>query len=125
MNENEKKATGNRVEAFFAGKGFYIVLLLCVAVIGVSAWSMLSGGTLEDGGDTSLAVYNPVEEDDAVATGKTAPVVVPERPSPTPAPTPAPTPVPMPETVPAVMCFSAQKAVKASRMLTWLSRLRT
>lgn len=39
----KKNSFGQRLEAFFAGKGFYIVLFLCVAVIGVSAWSMLAG----------------------------------------------------------------------------------
>ncbi len=95
MNQNEKKAPQNRVEAFFAGKGFYIVLLLCVAVIGVSAWSMLSGGALDGGNEPSLAVSAPAEED-AVTTGKTAPVLVPERPAATAAPTPAPVPAPEP-----------------------------
>ena len=32
----KKKPFAQSVEAFFAGKGFYIVLFLCVAVIGVS-----------------------------------------------------------------------------------------
>ena len=39
----KKKGFGQRLESFFAGKGFYIVLFLCVAVIGVSAFIMLSG----------------------------------------------------------------------------------
>ncbi|HHU22298.1 MAG TPA: M23 family metallopeptidase [Clostridiales bacterium] len=39
----KKKGFGDKLEAFFAGKGFYIVLFLCVAVIGVSAWIMLDG----------------------------------------------------------------------------------
>jgi len=39
----EKKPFGTRLEAFFAGKGFYVVLFLCISVIGVSVWSMLSG----------------------------------------------------------------------------------
>lgn len=39
----KKKSFAQGVEAFFAGKGFYIVLFLCVAVIAVSAWSMLAG----------------------------------------------------------------------------------
>lgn len=38
----EKKSFGASLEAFFAGKGFYIVLFLCMAVIGVSAWVMLT-----------------------------------------------------------------------------------
>ena len=31
------KSSGEWLETFFAGKGFYIVLFLCAAVIGVSA----------------------------------------------------------------------------------------
>ncbi|MCC8156794.1 MAG: peptidoglycan DD-metalloendopeptidase family protein [Oscillospiraceae bacterium] len=52
----DKKSFGSRVEAFFAGKGFYIVLLLCVTVIGVSAWAMLTGGMDGSGGTESVAV---------------------------------------------------------------------
>ena len=37
------KSSGGRLEAFFAGKGFYIVLFLCAAIIGVSAWMMAAG----------------------------------------------------------------------------------
>ena len=37
------KSSGGRLEGFFTGKGFYIVLFLCAAVIGVSAWMMAAG----------------------------------------------------------------------------------
>ncbi len=40
---SNNKGSGGRLETFFAGKGFYIVLFLCVAVIGVSAFMLLSG----------------------------------------------------------------------------------
>ncbi len=36
-------SSGRRLEGFFTGKGFYIVLFLCAAVIGVSAWMMAAG----------------------------------------------------------------------------------
>lgn len=36
----KKKSFAEGMEAFFTGKGFYIVLLLCIAVIGCSAWIM-------------------------------------------------------------------------------------
>ena len=36
-----KENFGAKLERFFNGKGFYIVLFLCIAVIGVSAWIML------------------------------------------------------------------------------------
>lgn len=43
--EDKKNDSGqSRLEGFFGGKGFYIVLFLCVAVIGVSVWTLLSSG---------------------------------------------------------------------------------
>lgn len=47
----DKKESGKKLDQFLAGKGFYIVLLLCAAIIGVSAWSLVSGGTKEAAGD--------------------------------------------------------------------------
>lgn len=45
-----KKNFGEKLEKFFAGKGFYIVLFLCVAVIGVSAYFLFTdrGADVED-----------------------------------------------------------------------------
>jgi murein DD-endopeptidase MepM/ murein hydrolase activator NlpD len=37
----EKKTLAQKIGGFMAGRGFYIVLLACVAVIGVSAWTLL------------------------------------------------------------------------------------
>ena len=43
------KSSGKNPEGFFTGKGFYIVLFLCAAVIGVSAWTMAAGNeTMSD-----------------------------------------------------------------------------
>ena len=43
-------SSDKRSEGFLAGKGFYIVLFLCAAVIGVSAWVMAAGnGAMESG----------------------------------------------------------------------------
>jgi len=69
---NKKKSFGESLEAFFAGKGFYIVLFLCVAVIGVSAWSMLAGnGTdVEDNGDRDMSLSDTPDEE-AEMTGLT------------------------------------------------------
>ena len=50
MNSN---GSGGRLEEFFAGRGFYIVLFLCAAVIGVSAW-MMAGGELKGAEDPSV-----------------------------------------------------------------------
>ncbi|MCL2367671.1 MAG: M23 family metallopeptidase [Oscillospiraceae bacterium] len=38
-----------RAGDFLAGRGFYIVLILCVAVIGVSAWAMLVNNNVDRG----------------------------------------------------------------------------
>lgn len=40
-----KNTFRKRFENFAAGKGFYIVLILCVAVIGVSSWVLMRAGT--------------------------------------------------------------------------------
>ena len=39
---NTKDSFRRRAGDFFAGKGFYIVLFLCVAVIGASVWAIMS-----------------------------------------------------------------------------------
>lgn len=42
-------SSGRKLEGFFTGKGFYIVLFLCAAVIGLSAWMMAAGNeTMEN-----------------------------------------------------------------------------
>ncbi len=48
--QNEKSG---RLDKFFAGKGFYIVLALCVIVIGISAYSLAKGA------DTPTDSLNP------------------------------------------------------------------
>ena len=69
---NKKKSFGESLEAFFAGKGFYIVLFLCVAVIGVSAWTTLAGnGTdVDNAGEDAMTLYEAPDED-AEMTGLT------------------------------------------------------
>ena len=42
-------SSGKKLEGFFTGKGFYIVLFLCAAVIGVSAWMMADGNETMNG----------------------------------------------------------------------------
>ncbi len=40
---DDKKSLGEVLSAFLAGKGFYIVLLLCAALIGTMIWRVTSG----------------------------------------------------------------------------------
>jgi len=56
----KKPGFGKKLDSFFAGKGFYIVLFLCVAVIGVSAWIMFGGNgtTVDDNTGAGLVAAN-------------------------------------------------------------------
>ena len=75
----EKKPFGTRLEAFFAGKGFYVVLFLCVAVIGVSAWSLLSGGERSGDGELSMSVAKLDESYLPTATPAPKPTAAPKQ----------------------------------------------
>lgn len=89
----KKKDFATRMEAFFAGKGFYIVLLLCVAVIGVSAWSMLSaGGGAEEETGLPVSAVGSGEFSDTLKTQP--PVAVTQAPAKPPAATTKPEPEP-------------------------------
>ena len=68
----DKKSFGEILEAFFGGKGFYIVLFLCVAVIGVSAYFLFTGNKtdVEDcsGQNSGMEqVIGPLNEDPEMA----------------------------------------------------------
>ena len=109
--ENKNGAGPGAFEKFFAGKGFYIVLALCAAVIGVSAWSLFAGGRAVQEDDV-LDVYRPAETSAPLPTPEPdgedvslaePPGQVSETPKvqPTPEPTPAPTPAVTPSPAPA------------------------
>ena len=104
----EKKTFGTRIEAFFAGKGFYAVLFLCIAVIGVSVWSILAGGA-ESALTNSVSMSVASLDDDVIATGNTAPVSVTEPPAAT-VPSVEPTPAAA-EAAPAEQTSAVEPAV--------------
>jgi len=88
-----KKDFGEKLEAFFAGKGFYIVLLLSAAVIGVSIWLMFFGsGT--DVEDSTGMEGSSMEQASAQQTGGLIEAMKETTPTATPQPTSAPTPQP-------------------------------
>ena len=66
-------SSGKRLEGFLSGKGFYIVLFLCAAVIGVSAWMMAAGN--ETMSNDALQTSVNTQEDRRVET-----VIIPARP---------------------------------------------
>lgn len=75
MEPNQDKNPEKRSVRFIEGKGFYIALVLCAAVIGVSAWSLLADTKTMDDERAHSAVLEVVP---------TPVVPVPETPQPTP-----------------------------------------
>ena len=89
-----KKPWTQRVGDFVTGKGFYIVLFLCVAAIGISGYYLV---TTLGGVDTDAAVNGPAQVVVTPAPTPSAAVTPPavtSAPKPTPAASPAPTPTP-------------------------------
>ena len=70
MNSN---SSGKGLESFLSGTGFYIVLFLCAAVIGVSAWMMAAGNETMSNDALQTSVSN--QESRRVET-----VIIPARP---------------------------------------------
>ncbi|MCR5664328.1 MAG: M23 family metallopeptidase [Oscillospiraceae bacterium] len=65
-------SSGRRLEKFLSGKGFYIVLFLCAAVIGVSAWMVAAGNeTMKED------LFQSVPE---LGTNRVETVIIPSRP---------------------------------------------
>jgi len=60
-------SSDRRSEGFFAGKGFYIVLFLCAAVIGVSAWIMAAGNGAMDASDMTEVMSTDHEVETVIA----------------------------------------------------------
>ena len=97
LQNNQKRGGLSRLGDFFAGKGFYIVLFLCVAAIGVSGYFLLT-----DSLQPTQSVAKPTQvvvTPTPAAPTPALPVATPS-PTPKPTPTPAPTPTPTPTTTP-------------------------
>ena len=85
----KKRTLLTRVGDVLEGKGFYIILLLCVAVIGLSGYYLVSAT------DLSAGPGAPVDgQANVVVTPSPAPTVKPQT-------TPAPTATPVPQATPA------------------------
>lgn len=101
QNDRDRKSGLSRLGDFLAGKGFYIILFLCVAAIGVSGYFLLTDSISDSqpvAGNVEVVVMpSPV-------LPSVQPLPTPEpmtTPSPTPKPTqtPRPTPTPAPKPV--------------------------
>lgn len=101
-----KKPFVQRFGDFIEEKGFYIVLLLCVAAIGVSGWYLFSSFAPDQ---EDVAAGGPAQVTVTPTPKVTAPAVTAEHTVPTPTPTPvtkatatpAPTPASTPSATPA------------------------
>ena len=77
-------SSGKKLEGFFTGKGFYIVLFLCAAVIGLSAWMMAAGNeTMDDLNNIGSMSFEPSKVETVIippqsTTEDIAPVMAPE-----------------------------------------------
>lgn len=113
----KKKSFGERLEAFFTGKGFYIVLFLCVAVIGVSAWILLAGTGTDVEDEPVAAVVREVEPEETLAPAvKPEPIIIEE---PEPAEEPAVAPAEVPAEEPAEVWSESPPAYEASALYIW------
>ena len=106
----KKKPILERIGDFMEGKGFYIVLFLCVAAIGISGYYLFSS---LDMGDGDAAVAAPTQVVVMPTVQPVKPTVAPT-PAPTAKPTPAPTPAPTPPATPA-----PTPAAPAASVFTW------
>lgn len=114
MQNNNKKGGLSRLGDFLAGKGFYIVLFLCVAAIGVSGYFLLADSmrpTQTVARPTQVVVTPaptaPLPTVTPAPTATPAPTPTPmPTPTATPAPTPTPTPTPTPVPTPAALVFT-------------------
>lgn len=102
-----KKPFTQRFGDFIEGKGFYIVLLLCVAAIGLSGWYLFSSFSPDQkeaavGGQAQITVTpTPKVTAPAVTAEHTVPTPKPTaKPKATPAPAATPTPAATPAAAP-------------------------
>lgn len=108
-----KKPWTEHIGDFIAGKGFYIVLFLCVAAIGISGYYLFS---TFGSGEEDAAVDGPAQVVVTPAPTVTAePPVVSSTPSPTPTAKPSATPTPTP--TPAAPSPSA--SAPTASVFTW------
>ena len=105
-----KRTLSARVGDFLEGKGFYKVLFLCVAAIGISGYYLFSASQLSVGSET------PVDgQAEVVLTPAPTPKVIP---TPTPAATPAPTPAATPYAAPTPAAQAGQ-ATASTALFVW------
>ena len=94
----KKKPILERIGDFMAGKGFYIVLFLCVAAIGISGYYLVSTMNPGEGQTVSGNVQVTVNPSPLVTATPSPTETL--KPTQTPAPRPLPLPRPHPRSLP-------------------------
>jgi len=93
---NNKRTWIDKLSDFISGKGFYLVVLVCVAAIALSGWYLVQGvrGGLGDTLDQPVSGSAAIADRPSAAASarlETAPSAAPSvQPAPTPTPAPAP-----------------------------------
>lgn len=103
MKKPMKQAAGD----FLAGRGFYMVLLLCVAAVGFASWYLIRELTV------------PVTVDEPVQVAVPTKTPVPTAAAPQLTPTPVPTTTPIPTPTPVASQTPAPAAMWGSEVYTW------
>ena len=112
-----KKPWTDRFGDFMAGKGFYIVLFLCVAAIGISGYYLFSTlGGKDPAAPVGGTAQVTVTPSPSVSPSPTVDAVKPTIPA-TPKPTPTPTPTPSASTAPSATPKPSE--VVTSAVYTW------
>ena len=106
---NRKPTIWDKAMDFFGEKGFYLAVLICVAVIGLSAYFLIQGLR---GGLNGLA-DEPVSGSASITVTPSPQASPSTKPTPTPTPTPSPTPSPTP--TPAAV----EQTIQASPEFVW------
>ncbi|MDR3149479.1 MAG: M23 family metallopeptidase, partial [Oscillospiraceae bacterium] len=75
MNGDRKRGVAERFVKFVEGKGFYIVLFLCVAVVGVAAWT-LNISTRKAGQDLEAALEDTLNNIPTITLPEPEPIPV-------------------------------------------------
>ena len=109
-----KKGFAQRLGDFMEGKGFYIVLSLCVAVIGISGYLLFRSMSFSPAGPDDSGL-TPVDGGAVVVVTPTPTATPAATPSPTPAPSSAPAPTP----APAATIDEAEEAMAAPTVFVW------
>lgn len=113
-----KRTIQDRVSDFMAGKGFYIVLLLCMTALGVSGYYLFSGFQEEPSAPVSGSVTVVVTPAPVATPAPTAKVVPPT----TATPRPEPTAAPIPEVTAQVLTTpapAAEPTTATASVFTW------